>query len=93
MTGEESFVSFSTSTSLSFRSQISPFSETLSSLLSGALNFVGVGGLLGLNSNGKVTRPDELITAKIVSHQFRFPVQITNSRCLTGSGPGAQKGV
>lgn len=40
--------------------------ETLSSLLSGALSFVGVGGLLGLNTNGKVTRPDELITAKIV---------------------------
>ncbi|GHJ89697.1 hypothetical protein NliqN6_6099 [Naganishia liquefaciens] len=39
--------------------------QTLSSLLSGALNFVGVGGLLGLNNNGKVTRPDELTTAKI----------------------------
>lgn len=47
-----------------------PFSDTLSSLLSGALNFVGVGGLLGLNSNGKVTRPDEFITAKIVRHRF-----------------------
>jgi hypothetical protein len=42
------------------------FVETLSSLLSGALTFVGVGGLLGLNSNGKATRPDELVTAKIV---------------------------
>ncbi|KAJ9118234.1 hypothetical protein QFC22_004141 [Naganishia vaughanmartiniae] len=39
--------------------------QTLSALLSNALNFVGVGGLLGLNSNGKVTRPDEFITAKI----------------------------
>ncbi|KAJ9099826.1 hypothetical protein QFC21_003826 [Naganishia friedmannii] len=39
--------------------------QTLSALLSSALNFVGVGGLLGLNSNGKVTRPDEFITAKI----------------------------
>ncbi|KAI5452425.1 Golgi transport complex subunit 3 [Naganishia albida] len=39
--------------------------QTLSSLLSGALSFVGVGGLLGLNTNGKVTRPDELVTAKI----------------------------
>lgn len=45
--------------------------ETLSSLLSGALSFVGVGSLLGLNSNGKVTRPDELVTAKIVRHLFK----------------------
>jgi hypothetical protein len=43
------------------------FVDTLSSLLSGALNFVGVGSLLGLNSNGKVTRTDEFVTAKIVS--------------------------
>lgn len=66
------------------------FTATLSSLLAGALNLVGVGGLLGLKSAGSTARTEA--TAKLVSlSDVSFPclVRTPAHACTCAAGCGS----